>query len=197
EILDGHATYFKKSAVLLAGLGLLLFQHNRLSEHLIQYPDGREKVGKLLAQYRNHDYRLASTEAGLLPLFSQWKSLDTWGLNDSYLAHHFPITKQYLREWNPDLLCFHDQLIAPSYSPKDGQRYRWSQMTDTIRAFLREEEYELISAYGPHEDNIHFYYIKTNNPHKDSITSQIRNLDYRWYANGNVCQDFRQSLRNK
>ncbi len=50
---------------------------------------------------------MATSEAGLLPLYSQWNAIDTWGLNDEWIAHHGEITADYLDRYKPELIIFH------------------------------------------------------------------------------------------
>ena len=69
--------------------------------------DGRYDVARLLAEYRGHDYVIATSEAGLLPLYSGWTAIDTWGLNDAWIAHDGEVTAAYLDEYRPHLIVFH------------------------------------------------------------------------------------------
>jgi arabinofuranosyltransferase len=50
--------------------------------------DGRYEVAQLLAAYKTEDATLVTTEAGLLPLYSGWRSIDAWGLNDPEIARN-------------------------------------------------------------------------------------------------------------
>jgi hypothetical protein len=58
--------------------------------------DGRYDVAKMLSEFQGNGYVIATSEAGLLPFYSNWNAIDTWGLNDEWIAHHGEITAGYL-----------------------------------------------------------------------------------------------------
>ena len=81
-------------AVIILGGALVWSQSNRWK---IDYQtDGRFEVAQFLSQYQSKAYTIATTEAGLIPLYSGWQALDTWGLNDQWIAHNGGITSDYL-----------------------------------------------------------------------------------------------------
>ena len=47
---------------------------------------------------------IVTTEAGLLPLYSEWRAINAWGLNDARIVREGGITKTYLSEINPDTI---------------------------------------------------------------------------------------------
>ncbi|MEM7367239.1 MAG: hypothetical protein AAF587_01490 [Bacteroidota bacterium] len=49
------------------------------------------------------DHRMAVTEAGYLPYYSEWNSLDLWGLNTPQLARRL-VQAEDLRQFQPDLI---------------------------------------------------------------------------------------------
>ena len=69
--------------------------------------DGRYDMAQALQPYSSRGYTMATSEAGLLPLYSQWKAIDTWGLNDEWIAHNGGITADYLDRYKPELIIFH------------------------------------------------------------------------------------------
>jgi uncharacterized membrane protein len=68
-------------AGLVLGIGLAFSQTDRWQ--ITYQSEGRYEVAQYLSQYADKHYTLASTEAGLLPLYSGWQAVDTWGLNDA------------------------------------------------------------------------------------------------------------------
>jgi hypothetical protein len=68
-------------AVLLLGIGLAFSQLERWK--ITYSSDGRFEVAQYLSQFAGRQYTVATTEAGLLPLYSGWQAVDPWGLNDS------------------------------------------------------------------------------------------------------------------
>ena len=55
--------------------------------------DGRYDAARMLSEYQGKGYVLATSEAGLLPFYSNWPAIDAWGLNDEWIAHHGDITR--------------------------------------------------------------------------------------------------------
>lgn len=85
--------------------------------------DGRYDMGKILSNYQGQGYVLATSEAGLLPLYSGWSAIDTWGLNDEWIAHHGEITPAYLDQYKPNLIVFHayfSPLVPPKLTEKNS-----------------------------------------------------------------------------
>jgi hypothetical protein len=104
--------------------------------------------------------RMAVSEAGLLPYYSGWRALDTWGLNDSTIAHRGDLTSSDLERFRPDLIMFHAFMC-----PMDTRPGRpvvdlgpaWLRMIDTMTAFARTKQYELAAVYGGSHDCQYFY----------------------------------------
>ena len=98
--------YIKTFLVLLGISAGCLILNNQLNRYDIHpTPDGRMEVAEILRDYRDEDYTIAITEAGLIPLYSEWNAIDTWGLNDQWIAHHGGITTSYLDQYRPESLC--------------------------------------------------------------------------------------------
>jgi hypothetical protein len=74
--------------------------------HLERYTDvnsGALDLALRLKPLAGKGYTLVSTEAGTLPLYSTWRSIDPLGLNDEYLAHHDGVlTDVYLDRYRPE-----------------------------------------------------------------------------------------------
>ena len=63
---------------------------------------------------------MATTEAGLLPLYSTWSAVDAWGLNDAFIASNGGITEEYLDRYRPEVIVFH-AYFSPE-TPQTGPR---------------------------------------------------------------------------
>ena len=163
--------------------------------------DGRYTIACVLSQYKNNNYLLATTEAGLLPFYSKWKAIDTWGLNDQWIAHHGPITSSYLEKRMPDVLMFH-AFFSPSteHSPNvqlpiylrgvDKQWIRrWNSQILTIKNFAEQHKYLLAAAFCFSSSDAHYYYVRRDNPDCMAIVQRIRDVDYRSEA-GEVGKKF-------
>ena len=59
------------------------------------YQNSNREVAKALKPFAD-GHLLATTEAGVLPLYSGWPTIDTWGLNDPWIAMHGGIDERYL-----------------------------------------------------------------------------------------------------
>lgn len=95
------------------------------------------------------DLQMALTEAGRLPYYSQWESLDLWGLNSPALARR-PVQSADLAAFDPDLIVldagydYHlldSLLIAPHISEKTWlgmvqQAYQYAQTDHTFEAWM-------------------------------------------------------------
>jgi arabinofuranosyltransferase len=114
--------------------------------------DGREAVALALSPFKQNR-TLATTEAGLLPLYSGWKAIDLWGLNDKHIAHN-GLDETYLNDVSPDVILVH---YFPS-SPLVG----WNDMTTTTLSWAKANGYITAAAFGPPTDSsdLHLYLVK-------------------------------------
>ncbi len=100
--------------------------------------------------------RIATTEAGRFPYYSNWETIDLWGLNTSELAQTL-VTPDDVQNYNPDLIVIHP--LGGHY----GDDYRfltqapittthiersWSNMVENVYAGTRRGNYQLVMV--PH-----------------------------------------------
>lgn len=137
--------------------------------------DGKYYFALTLSKYKDSGYRLATSEAGLLPLYSQWISLDTWGLNDQWIAHHGIITKEYLEEFDPHIIMFH-AYFSPIASA--GVQDDWYEMVMVLKNYAESHGYILAAAYGETPYETEYYYIRSDFPESAEIIRQIQEMDY-------------------
>ncbi len=149
--------------------------------------DGRYDMARLLAQYRGKGYVIATTEAGLLPLYSGWSAADTWGLNDEWIAHHGEITSQYLDQYKPDLIVFHayfSPLVPPKMTDKNLSQ-DWFRMTVTLMDYAEQHGYILAAAFGDSPYETHYYYVRPDFPDSASLVQEISSMkNYYWFTTG-------------
>lgn len=167
-------------------LGILYFQHRKYG-HLPRYRDGRYDVALMLHEYRDRGYTLATTEAGLLPLYSDWRVIDVWGLNDPWIAHHGGITESYLERQNPELIVFHEW-FSPISPPAGGGP--WFSTVMTLKDYAERKGYILAASYGDTPRDTHYYYVRPDFPESAEIVSRIRETDYFWHASGRRAINF-------
>ncbi len=137
--------------------------------------DNRYAVAQALSGY-DHHYVIASTEAGLLPFYSQWISLDTWGLNDQWIAHHGTITLEYLNRWQPEVIALHEQVVhrAWSYSNWEPWFKNWDAMLSVVNRYAKLKHYILAAAIGSSPFDVMVYYVKPGNVDSAAIVSSIK-----------------------
>ncbi len=127
-----EASYAKAVALasIVGALAVVGWIHTRPFEA----GDLRGDAGRALAGF-SHQNTMVTTEAGLLPLYSGWRAIDAWGLNDSWIAHH-GLSDEYLERNHPALI-----VVASGAWP------RWRQMTDHLEGFASAGKY-IVAADG-------------------------------------------------
>ena len=149
--------------------------------------DGRYEVARLLSNYEGKGYLIATTEAGLLPLYSKWDAIDTWGLNDEWIAHHGEATSQYLEQYKPHVIVFHayfSPLIAPRLIEKNLSQ-DWFRMTITLKDYAESHGYVLAAAFGDSPYETHYYYVRRDFADSERIVRALAgDKNYYWYATG-------------
>lgn len=149
--------------------------------------DGRYDTAKLLARYHSRGYSMVTTEAGLLPLYSGWRAVDAWGLNDVEIARN-GLSKALLERERPELILFHSfqSPLAPAHLGND----EWSRMIRTLETYARRHDYILASVFGPTPFETHTYYVRRGSPDTKAIVTGIRALRYGWYADHRPTVDY-------
>ncbi len=149
--------------------------------------DGRYEAAKILSAYQDKGYVLATSEAGLLPFYSNWSAIDAWGLNDEWIAHHGEITEQYLDLHKPNVIVFHayfSPLVPPRLIPKNLSQ-DWFRMTITLKDYAEGHGYTLAAAFGDSPYETHYYYVRPDFPDSAKITHDISTMkNYYWFATG-------------
>jgi hypothetical protein len=150
-------------------------------------------VAVILGHYSDKGYTLATSEAGVLPLYSKWRTIDTWGLNDPWIAHHGAITEQYLQQQKPEVIEFHAS-FSPVVPPAPDRTWpfpeAWYSMLVTVKRFAEENGYCLVAAYGIGPRDSYYYYVRRDFPDSAKITREIRDLKNVWKAVGWRVFDF-------
>ena len=118
---------------------------------------------------------MATTEAGLLPLYSGWTSVDAWGLNDAWIAHHGAITAEYLDRYKPELIIFHayfSPIIPPRLTEKNLAQ-DWFRMTIALKDYAESHHYILAAAFGDSPYETHYYYVRPDFSDSDRIVHAL------------------------
>jgi arabinofuranosyltransferase len=176
-------------AVALAA-GLAVLAHAMIASPLWKsrvLRDGKHDVAELLRPFGGRGYTLVTTEAGLLPLYSEWRSIDAWGLNDRWIARHGAISESYLEAAHPELIMFHE-FFSPLVPPAGSGR--WYAMVMTLKKYAETHDYRLVAAFGVTPYDTHYYYVRRDFPDSAAISDTIRGMEYYWSTNGNKAVDF-------
>ncbi len=148
------------------------------------YPkDGRYDLGKLLAEYRAKGYVIATTEAGLLPYYSGWTAIDTWGLNDQFIAHNGALTVEYLDKYKPHIIMFHDY-YSPLVPPKltdANLAQSWFSMTIMMKDYAESNGYILAAIFGDSPYDTHYYYVRPDFEDSKRLVEQISTMEKYYY----------------
>ncbi len=170
-------------------LALVFGAHIRRSTGITYGQDGRYDIGVMLSDYADRGYTIATTEAGLLPLYSGWRAIDLWGLNDPWIAHHGGVTEEYLNLRQPDVLMWH-AYFSPLYPPSPERRDPWYLLGVTLLRYAEQHDYTLAAVFGVSPQDTHYYYVRSGLPESAEIAGRIRATAYAWYENGGRCEDY-------
>jgi arabinofuranosyltransferase len=145
--------------------------------------DGRYDMGRLLAEYRGKGYVIATTEAGLLPYYSGWTAVDTWGLNDQFIAHNGGITREYLDRYKPNIIMFHDYYspLVPPKLTEANLAQRWFGMTILMKTYAEENGYVLAAVFGDSPYDTHYYYVRPDFADSKHMIDQISSMKRYFY----------------
>jgi hypothetical protein len=172
----GHA---KRMAVTLLAttLSLGMIVYGQITSRAAYSRDGKYDMAVMLSEYSSKGFTMATTEAGLLPLYSRWRAIDTYGLNDPWIAHHGGVTAQYLDLSRPHVVMFH-AYFSPHVVPSGAGK--WFTMTETLHEYAENSGYVLAAAFGASPHNTHYYYVRSDFPESAEIIARIRSMDYVW-----------------
>jgi hypothetical protein len=153
--------------------------------------DGRLTVAKVLSSYQDRGYVIATTEAGLLPLYSRWTAIDAWGLNDAWIAHNRGVTAEYLDRYKPQVIVFHAFFSPLLPKPSRGiQSEDWFKMTLLLRDYAIEHGYVLAGAFGDNPHDSHYYYVRSDFADSAQIVHDIAGTQYGWLGIGRRALNF-------
>jgi arabinofuranosyltransferase len=132
--------------IMLASPAIFYYQRNSLES---APDDHRSVVGALMAPFASRGYVVATTEAGLIPLKSGWKALDTWGLNNQQIAHRGHLSYADLDAARPTVIFYHAPFspgFTPIPDPVLGQD--WTDMVVLLQQWASDNRYERVRTVG-------------------------------------------------
>lgn len=163
---------------------------------------GMRLFAERLQPFAREGHSIAVTEAGVLPLYSKWHTIDGLGLNDAYIAHHGKISiSGYLEQRPPDVIMIHldvsqlprqELLIQMNGGqPISGSVY---EAFTRLAVFAKQHEYTMAAAYGSSPCNLHLYWVRPGIANYDAILHSIRDYPYYFLDNGELAFDYRDML---
>lgn len=190
-----------------AGIAALVVAMLTLQPSLIRggherptFQDSRYDMALKLRRFADKKYTIATTEAGLLPFYSTWNAIDTWGLNDQTIAHNGgQITESYLEMRDPEIIVFHARFSPLTFATARAEarprgdasrRSQWSAMVMTLKDFAETNGYVLAASFGDSPYDTHYYYVKPNFPDSARIIEEIRATEYPWHHTGNLSLNY-------
>jgi len=174
--------------VAILSLGGLMHQYKKSYSSR----DGRYDVAVMLKSYSNRNYTMAITESGLLPFYSEWKAVDAVGLHDQWIAHHGPITEDYLDRYSPEIIMFHAFFspIAPPQERDEAWHSKWHSIVRVLKNYAEDKGYILASSFGLNPHDTHYYYVKPDFLESAEIARKISSTDYFWWENSKKCINY-------
>jgi hypothetical protein len=148
--------------------------------------DGRLEMAQMLADFRGKGYVIATTEAGLIPYYSGWTAIDTWGLNDQYIAHN-GLTVEYLDRYKPHIIMFHDYYspLVPPKLTEANLAHRWFSMTILMKTYAEENGYVLAAVFGDSPYDTHYFYVRPGFEDSERLVRRISEFrDYFYPTTG-------------
>jgi hypothetical protein len=182
--LPGYLAMDNQRRVLLVALLSFAAGAAILYRHSMNEPPksnhGTYDVAFVLNKYKQPGYTIATTEAGLLPLYSDWRAVDAWGLNDQWIAHHGTITESYLDGYRPQVIMFHAYFSPAAPVPRsDGPSGEaWTSMVGILKDYAEKNKYLLAASYGSTPHDTHNYYVRPDFPESAEIVKAIRAMTY-------------------
>ena len=148
--------------------------------HGARIPEGLYTVARIMHGYGAGKCTVVTTEAGLIPLYSGWRAVDAWGLNDQWIAHHGGITKQYLRQKDPCVIMYH---YFP-YGSWSGDNEGWASMVKVLDGYARENDFVLAADFEVAPGEGHVYYVSRGLGDSARLVDAIRDCEYGSYGEG-------------
>lgn len=142
-------------------------------------------------------YTMVVTEAGALPLYSQWRTIDAIGLNDATIAHH-GLTEAYLDQFHPEIILVHidtgfpEEFASGFTAPPGNVPGLYKQ--ELLDHYATTHHYTLAAVYGSSPCNLHLYWVRPGFADYDQVLSDIRDHPYYFLDNGALAFDYRNSL---
>ena len=148
-----------------------------------EHPDALY-VGQTLNGYRTNGYTMVVSEAGGIPFYADWHTIDAFGLNDPIIAHQ-GLTNAYLASLNPEIIMFNQPWYTTNTTEWAMSTDPWDVMCRTLYLYAESGNYTLACIYrvwlqmdGRHYPyGYHWYYVRNNFTDSVAIISNLQSVD--------------------
>ena len=143
--------------------------------------EGTRSAGIMLRAFRDRGYTIATSEAGIIPLYSEWRAIDTWGLNDPEITAR-GINAAMLDRARPQVIMFNRNAAGKNLPEPDLDRV-WLDMSLALQRYAEENGYVLAAMFCDGHlawRSVDYYYVKRDCPDQEQIVTELRRLDYRY-----------------
>lgn len=136
--------------------------------YAVTLKDGRATIGNLLhgQNIPESEKVLAATECGLLPYFSEWKTLDALGLNSYRIAKN-GLKWEYLDEYQPTVIMYHSD---PDQSTQSAE--------NTLEEYAKANHYLHAAAFCATEKDCDHFWVKAGLPQSEALSQAIATSPY-------------------
>lgn len=180
-----------KPVLIVLAVGIMGVEYRHWT--LPVFANGNMTVGQALADVPHRGQWMATTEAGLLPLYSGWNDIDTWGLNNDSIAHH-GLSAAYLAEYRPVLIMFHTyhSPCAPWRPVVVGSKFAvsWDHMVTILHDYALAHGYALIAVFGTTPTNDDWFYVNPAASDAAAIDRAITSHPYYWGETGQLATNY-------
>lgn len=181
-------------AAVLATLASMAYISHTFDYHATE--QGMRAFALRLQPLAARGYTMAVTEAGALPLYSQWNTIDALGLNDAYVAHHHQIDAAYLDSFHPELILVHIDSSFPGEFAPNGLTHQPLQHdvyynAEFLNFYAATHGYTLAAIWGSDPCNLHLYWLRPGFPDFATVLSDIRDHPYYFLDNAHLSHDYR------
>jgi len=144
---------------------------------------GTARVGAILHEYRLKGYSIATSEAGIVPLLSEWTALDAWGLNDTEVALGGGLRIERLEKFAPDVVMFN--VNDKGFNIPDASLdAAWMRMIGVLQLYVARHGYRLVAAFENRSfmpGTFDFYFIAPQLFEADMV-AKIRDVKYSYFG---------------
>jgi hypothetical protein len=147
---------------------------------------GAFRIAEGLRQWKNRNYTILATEAGVIPYFSGWRAIDGWGLNDAEIAHNpLGITDAYMDQNHPAIIMFYLQpfdgdmvQFNRTWRGEEPAKRNSANLLGEMSHYAVTHDYELAARWGASPCNVNVWYVKRGLPETQQMIDLIRHQPY-------------------